>query len=54
MTKCGGCAGRGTVRCPQCSGSGRKGGVVVGNYECPNCRGSGVKTCGACNGKGYV
>ena len=43
------CGGRGSVKCPQCRGTGRSSGT-----ECKLCAGSGVKKCGVCMGKGTI
>ena len=52
MANCGACDGKGSVKCPQCSGTGRKPKVFGGSYQCDNCDGSGVVKCGACHGRG--
>jgi len=55
MAQCKACGSSGAVKCPECKGTGRKGGgVFSSSYECKHCNGSGVKKCGVCNGKGYI
>lgn len=54
MAECKTCKGKGSVKCPQCHGTGRHGGgFLTSSHKCEHCSGSGVQKCGACNGKGY-
>lgn len=57
MATCHRCSGKGTVKCPDCHGKGKKdyGGMLSADWkECKHCRGSGEKTCPVCDGKGRV
>ncbi len=55
MATCKTCKSKGSIKCPQCKGSGRiTGGLLSSSHQCKNCCGSGVVKCGVCSGKGYV
>ena len=56
MATCKECSGKGSVKCPDCGGRGKKdiGFIGVKYVECKHCNGSGRKKCGVCNGRGTI
>jgi DnaJ-class molecular chaperone len=57
MATCRECNGKGSVKCPDCHGAGKRdvGGMLKADWkECKHCGGSGRKKCGVCNGKGSI
>jgi DnaJ-class molecular chaperone len=54
LATCNECRGKGSVRCPDCHGKGKKdyGTFLTTDWrECRLCHGSGRKKCGVCNGR---
>ena len=55
QTTCTACAGKGSIVCKSCNGTGKREGWTVGSYvTCEACNGKGKFSCNACSGKGKI
>jgi DnaJ-class molecular chaperone len=62
MPNCTRCGGKGTIKCPDCDGSGRideaqlelMAAAPPGAQPCPKCKGTGAVACPICEGAGEV
>jgi hypothetical protein len=53
MADCAVCKGEGTVKCPNCKGTGNDPSYWTSTHaDCPKCSGTGRKTCNECKGTG--